>query len=180
MRTPIHTLKELGCDLLILTNAAGSLVSEAQPGSIMLLTDHINFTGVSPLFSEIESSRFVDMVDAYDPNLCDQLRKAALSKGITLHEGVYIWFCGPSFETPAEIKAAKKLGAAVVGMSTVPEVILARFFGLKVAALSIITNMAAGISNIALSHDQTIENAKYATHNLELLLGDFILNYENS
>ena len=180
MRTPIHTLKELGCDLLILTNAAGSLVSEAQPGSIMLLTDHINFTGVSPLFSEIEPSRFVDMVDAYDPNLCDQLRKASLSKGITLHEGVYIWFCGPSFETPAEIKAAKKLGAAGVGMSTVPEVILARFFGLKVAALSIITNMAAGISNIALSHDQTIENAKYATHNLELLLGDFILNYENS
>lgn len=180
MRTPIHTLKELGCDLLILTNAAGSLVPEAQPGSIMLLTDHINFTGVSPLFRETDSSRFVDMVDAYDPKLCDQFRDAAVSKEISLHEGVYIWFCGPSFETSAEIKAAKNLGAEAVGMSTVPEVILARFFGLKVAALSIITNMAAGMSKLALSHSQTMGNAKYAAHDLELLLGEFLLNYENS
>mgnify|MGYP001159589472 CR=1 FL=1 len=180
MRTPIHTLKELGCDLLILTNAAGSLVHEAQPGSIMLLTDHINFTGVSPLFKETESSRFVDMVDAYDPMLCNQFRDAALSKGITLHEGVYIWFCGPSFETSAEIKVAKNLGAQVVGMSTVPEVILARFFGLKVAALSIITNMAAGMSKVALSHEQTMGNANYAAHDLQSLLGEFLSNYENS
>ena len=180
MRTPVEILKELGCETLLLTNAAGSLIPEAQPGSVMLLTDHINFTGVSPLFGETESSRFVDMVDAYDPNLCDQFRKAASEKDITLHEGVYIWFCGPSFETPAEIKAAKNLGADAVGMSTVPEVILARFFGLKVAAVSIITNMAAGMSDDALSHDQTMENANQAANDLQALLSEFLSNYEKS
>lgn len=180
MRTPIQVLKELGCETLLLTNAAGSLVPEAQPGSVILLTDHINFTGVSPLFGETESSRFVDMVNAYDPNLCGQFRNAANSKDIKLHEGIYIWFCGPSFETPAEIKAAKTLGADVVGMSTVPEVILARFYGLKVAAVSIITNMAAGMSDVALSHDQTMENANQAANDLQALLGEFLLNYENS
>ena len=180
MRTPVETLKELGCETLLLTNAAGSLVPEAQPGSVMLLTDHINFTGVSPLFGETESSRFVDMVDAYDPTLGDQFRKAASEKDITLHEGVYIWFCGPSYETPAEIKAAKNLGADAVGMSTVPEVILARFFGLKVAAVSIITNMAAGMSDDALSHDQTMENANQAANDLQALLSEFLSNYEKS
>lgn len=178
MRTPIQSLKELGCETLLLTNAAGSLVPEAQPGSVMLLTDHINFTGVSPLFGEPESSRFVDMVNAYDPNLCGQFRNAAKTKEIELHEGVYIWFCGPNFETPAEIKAAKNLGADAVGMSTVPEVILARFFGLKVAAVSIITNMAAGMSDVALSHDQTMENATKAANDLQALLGEFLLNYQ--
>jgi purine-nucleoside phosphorylase len=142
MRTPVQTIKELGCETLILTNAAGSLLPESQPGSVMLLTDHINFTGVSPLFGETETSRFVDMGGAYNPSLCEKFRNAAKTKNITLHEGVYVWFCGPSFETPAEIRTAKLLGADAVGMSTVPEVILARFFGLKVAAVSIITNMA--------------------------------------
>lgn len=177
MRTPIHVLKELGCETLILTNAAGSLVPEAQPGSVMLLTDHINFTGISPLFGETESSRFVDMVDAYDPALKQQFRDAATTKGITLHEGNYIWFCGPNFETPAEINAAKNLGADAVGMSTVPEVILARFFGLKVAAVSIITNMAAGMSDVALSHDQTMENATKAANDLQALLGEVLSQY---
>ena len=120
------------------------------------------------------------MVDAYDPTLGDQFRKAASEKDITLHEGVYIWFCGPSFETPAEIKAAKNLGADAVGMSTVPEVILARFYGLKVAAVSIITNMAAGMSDDALSHDQTMENANQAAKDLQALLSEFLSNYEKS
>jgi len=180
MRTPICTLKELGCETIILTNAAGSLVPEAQPGSIMLLTDHINFTGVSPLFGERDSSRFVDMVDAYDPILCQAIRDSATKKGIVLHEGIYIWFCGPSFETVAEINAAKRLGADAVGMSTVPEVILARFFGLKVAAISIITNMAAGMSKKALSHDQTIKNANITANYIQELLEDFLLGYGNS
>tara|TARA_Y100000590_G_scaffold450487_1_gene590235 strand:- start:888 stop:1700 length:813 start_codon:yes stop_codon:yes gene_type:complete len=180
MKTPIQTLKELGCETLILTNAAGSLVPEIQPGSIMLLTDHINFTGVSPLFGETDSSRFVDMVNVYDPGLNQQFRDAADERGITLHEGVYIWFCGPSFETPSEIKAAKHLGADAVGMSTVPEVILARFFGLKISAVSIITNMAAGMNEVALSHDHTMENATKAAKDIHALLGEFLLKYETA
>ena len=180
MRTPVETLKELGCKTLLLTNAAGSLLPEAQPGSVMMLTDHINFTGVNPLFDETETSRFVDMGDAYDLSLCEQFRNAAKTKNITLHEGVYIWFCGPSFETPAEIRAAKILGADAVGMSTVPEAILARFYGLKVAALSIITNMAAGMSDEDLSHAQTMENAAMGANDLQGLLGEFLLNYETT
>ena len=146
----------------------------------MLLTDHINFTGVSPLFGYKGSSRFVDMVDAYDPMLCQGIRDSASKKGIVLHEGIYIWFCGPNFETVAEINAAKHLGADAVGMSTVPEVILARFYGLKVAAISIITNMAAGISKNELSHDQTMKNAETAAIYIQELLDDFILGYGNS
>ncbi len=180
MRVPIETLKALGCETLLLTNAAGSLLPEAQPGSVMLLTDHINFTGVSPLFGEKEISRFVDMVDAYHPSLCEKFRTAAQTQNITLHEGVYIWFSGPSFETSAEIRTAKLLGADAVGMSTVPEVILARFLGLKVAAVSIITNMAAGMSNEILSHEQTMENAAMAANDLQSLLSEFFLNYEKA
>ena len=177
MRIPVETLHGLGCETLLLTNAAGSLLPEAQPGSVMMLTDHINFTGVSPLFGETETSRFVNMADAYNPSLCDKFRDAAKTKNITLHEGVYVWFCGPSFETPAEIRTAKLLGADAVGMSTVPEVILARFFGLKVAAVSIITNMAAGMGDEDLSHTQTMENAGMAANDLQALLGEFLLNY---
>ena len=177
MRIPVETLHGLGCETLLLTNAAGSLLPEAQPGSVMMLTDHINFTGVSPLFGETETSRFVNMADAYNPILCDKFRDAAKTKNITLHEGVYIWFCGPSFETPAEIKAAKLLGADAVGMSTVPEVILARFYGLNVAAVSIITNMAAGMSDEHLTHAHSIKNAAKATSDLQTLLSEFLLQY---
>ena len=177
MKIPVQTLVELGCETLVLTNAAGSLVEDATPGSIMLLKDHINFTGVSPLFGESENSRFVDMVNAYDPTLRQKIRSIADEKNINIHEGVYIWFCGPSFETPAEIQAAKSLGADAVGMSTVPEVILARYSGLKVVALSIITNMAAGMSDLALSHEQTMENADHAAKDLELLLTEFLGTY---
>jgi purine-nucleoside phosphorylase len=177
MRIPVETLHGLGCETLLLTNAAGSLLPEAQPGSVMMLTDHINFTGVSPLFGETETSRFVNMSDAYNPSLCDKFRDAAKTKNITLHEGVYIWFCGPSFETPAEIQAAKLLGADAVGMSTVPEVILARFYGLNVAAVSIITNMAAGMSDEHLTHAHSIKNAAKATSDLQILLSEFLLQY---
>jgi len=109
--------------------------------------------------------------------LRQKIRSIADEKNINIHEGVYIWFCGPSFETPAEIQAAKSLGADAVGMSTVPEVILARYFGLKVVALSIITNMAAGMSDLALSHEQTMENADHAAKDLELLLTEFLGTY---
>ena len=170
MAVAIKTLKAIGCSSLVLTNAAGSLVKEASPGSVMLITDHINMTGVSPLFGAESNKRFVDMSNAYNPLLNNSMRSAAKSNGITLHEGVYAWFSGPQFETPAEIKAVKTLGADAVGMSTVPEVILARHQGLSLCAISVITNYAAGMSETALSHEQTISFASQAADTVECLL----------
>ena len=110
----------------------------------MLITDHINFSGSNPLFGEPSDRRFVGLTEAYDAGLRAAIEKAAKATGTTLHKGVYMWFSGPSFETPAEIRMARIMGANAVGMSTVPEVILARFLGLRVAACSVITNLAAG------------------------------------
>ncbi len=177
MKVPIRTLAGLGCESLILTNAAGSLMEAAQPGSVMLIKDHINFTGVSPLFGEKEITRFVDMTNAYNPDMRATFHKIADQQKLKLYEGVYIWFCGPSFETPAEIRAAKMMGADAVGMSTVPEVILARQAGMKVAALSVITNMAAGMSDEVLSHEQTMANAEKGIQDLQALLIRFLELY---
>jgi len=174
MAVAIQTLKAIGCSSLVLTNAAGSLLKEASPGSVMLITDHINMTGVSPLFGAESNKRFVDMSDAYNTSLNDSMRSAAKSNGITLHEGIYAWFSGPQFETPAEIKAVKILGADAVGMSTVPEVILARHQELPLCALSVITNYAAGLSETALSHEQTIAFASKAADTVEDLLASYL------
>jgi purine nucleotide phosphorylase len=175
MKVPVRTLAALGCDTLVLTNAAGSLRPEMAPGSVMMVADHINFTGVSPLFGEPGDARFVDLVDAYDPGLRARFRQAAKAGGVTLHEGVYIWFAGPSFETPAEIRAAGRLGADAVGMSTVPEVVLARHAGIKVAALSVITNMAAGMSEEKLSHLETLRvAAQRGSEDVRRLLHGFL------
>ena len=144
MRVPVGVVAALGAPPLLLTNAAGSLMAEAGPGSLALVTDHLNLSGMNPLYCEASDARFVPMADAYDPALRAGLRDAAAASGVPLREGVYAWFSGPSFETPAEIRMARTLGADLVGMSTVPEVILARFFGLRVAALSLVTNYAAG------------------------------------
>ena len=170
MAIAIQTLKAIGCSSLVLTNAAGSLVKEASPGSVMLITDHINMTGVSPLFGAESNKRFVDMTNAYNSSLSNSMRSAAKSNGITLHEGVYAWFSGPQFETPAEIKAVKTLGADAVGMSTVPEVILAHHQELPLCALSVITNYAAGMSETTISHEQTISFASQAADTVECLL----------
>lgn len=174
MKLPIRTLTALGCKTLLLTNAAGSLRPETPPGSIMAIADHINFVGVSPLFGEAGDGRFLDMTAAYDEGLRSRLREVAQRERIDLSEGVYAWFCGPDFETPAEIRAAKLLGADAVGMSTVPEVILARHAGLKVAALSIITNMAAGLSAAPLSHEQTLRAAREASTRATTLIRGFL------
>ena len=155
MRPALETLKALGAECLILTNAAGSLKDDMPPGSVMLITDHINFANRSPLIGEATDARFVGMTQAYDAALQDGARQAAAAEGIALSEGVYIWFSGPSFETPAEIRAARILGADAAGMSTVPEVILARFLGLRVAAFSVITNLAAGMTGAELTHEET-------------------------
>jgi purine-nucleoside phosphorylase len=155
MRPPLETLAALGVRTLILTNAAGSLRDDMPPGAVMLIEDHINLTGLSPLTGEATDARFVGMSRAYDADMQAWLLAAAATEGVVLHRGVYMWFPGPSFETPAEIRAARILGADAVGMSTVPEVVLARFLGLKVAALSVVTNFAAGITGAELSHEET-------------------------
>jgi inosine/guanosine/xanthosine phosphorylase family protein len=178
MKVAIRTLAEIGCEALLLTNAAGSLRLDMPPGSVMAITDHINFTGVNPLFDAGPGdSRFVDMVDAYDPALRQALLASADTVGVPCHQGVYIWFSGPSFETPAEIRAARALGADAVGMSTAPETILARHAGLKVAALSLMTNYAAGLGPGKLGHDQTIAVAKAAAADVQRLLHAFLERY---
>ena len=135
MRVPLETLRGIGVETLILTNAAGSLRPEVGPGSVMLIADHINFSGTNPLIGEAGDRQFVGMTEAYDDGLRTMARDAAAEAGVALAEGVYMWFSGPSFETPAEIRMARILGADAVGMSTVPEVILARFLGMRVARL---------------------------------------------
>jgi len=170
MAAPIATLARLGVRTLLLTNAAGSLHSGMGPGRLMLIRDHINWSGLNPLIGASGGVRFVDMTRAYDPGLAAALRRAAETAGIALAEGVYMWFSGPSFETPAEIRMARLLGADAVGMSTVPEVILARAMGLSVAAVSAITNLGAGLSEDALSHEHTQAMAVRARADLIALL----------
>jgi purine-nucleoside phosphorylase len=155
MREPIATLKALGCDTLILTNAAGSLRTEVGPGEVMLITDHINYSGINPLIGQRSDDRFVGMTAAYDPVLREALLAAAEREGVALATGVYMWFSGPSFETPAEIRMARLLGADAVGMSTVPEIILGRFFGLRCAAVSTVVNFAAGMTGAEITHAET-------------------------
>ncbi|PWJ22112.1 purine-nucleoside phosphorylase [Jannaschia seohaensis] len=174
MRLPLEVLAELGAEALIATNAAGSLQPDMPTGSLMLLSDHINFSGLNPLIGEPTDRRFVPMTDAHDPELRDALRRAARDEEVDLHEGVYAWYSGPSFETPAEIRALKILGADAVGMSTVPEIILARFLGLRAAAISTITNMAAGMSDENISHEHTKAMAPLGAAKLERVLTRFL------
>ncbi len=174
MRLPLEVLKALGGEALILTNAAGSLRPDIPPGELMLLSDHIDFSGRNPLIGEPTDARFVPMTDAHDPGLRASLKAAAAAEGVKLAEGVYAWFSGPSFETPAEIRAVRALGADAVGMSTVPEVILARFLGLKVAAISTVTNMAAGLSEEKISHEHTKAMAPLGAAKLERVLRGFL------
>lgn len=177
MKTPIDTFARLGCSAVILTNAAGGLNPAVGPGELMMISDHINFAGTNPLFGEDGDRRFVGLTQAYDAGLQGLFQEAAAAEGIPLASGVYMWFNGPSFETPAEIRAARILGADAVGMSTVPEVILARFFGLKVAAVSTITNFAAGMTGNELSHEETKENGPKGAAKLRRLLPRVIAAY---
>ena len=170
MRAPIEALKQAGVDRLILTNSAGSTNPDMGPGSIMQIKDHINFSGTNPLFGEPTDKRFVGLTTAYDKSLRKNFRKHAKALDIKLHRGVYMWFSGPSFETPAEIRMSRIMGADAVGMSTVPEVILARFFDMEVAAFSIITNYAAGMTGNELSHTETKEVAPQGGEKIARLL----------
>jgi len=177
LRVPVRALQAAGASILVLTNAAGSLRPAVGPGSLMAITDHINMTGVNLLMGPNDESigpRFPPLRDAYDPALLSTLRESARDLGIALAEGVYLAVTGPSFETPAEIRAYRTMGADAVGMSTVQETILARHCGLRVAAVSVITNLAEGMSDEALSHEQTLRAAQAGAGDLARLLLEFI------
>ena len=177
IRTPVRALHAAGAEILVLTNAAGSLRPEIGPGRLMLITDHINLSGVNVLAGPNDDSigpRFPSLRDAYDPELGDRLRAAATELGTDLAEGVYLAVSGPTFETPAEIRALRILGADAVGMSTVHETAVARHAGLRVAAVSAITNLAEGMGDEALSHEQTLRDAQHAADALAPLLVRFV------
>jgi inosine/guanosine/xanthosine phosphorylase family protein len=177
LRVPIRALRAAGASIVVLTNAAGSLHPSVGPGSLMAIRDHINLTGVNLLAGPNDDSvgpRFPSLRDAYDPALLATLRAAAAEVGIALAEGVYLAVMGPSFETPAEIRAFQALGADAVGMSTVQETILARHCGLRVAAVSVITNLAEGMSDEPLTHEQTLRAAQEGAGDLARLLLEFI------
>jgi len=177
MRVPLEVLAELGVETLIVTNACGSFRADIPPGDLMLVADHINYSGLSPLIGEPTDRRFVNLTDAYDPGIRAALAAQAEALGIPMKEGVYAWYSGPNFETPAEIRALKILGADAVGMSTVPEVILGRFLGMRCAAVSVVTNMAAGLGNEHISHEHTKASAPVGAAKLERILGGFLADF---
>lgn len=174
MRPVLDAVQEAGIGTLILTNAAGSLKPSMGPGSLMMLTDHINVSGMNPLIGQHGDENFVPMTNAYDPALRKQLLAAAKKEKIAIKQGVYVWFSGPSFETPAEIRMSQVIGGAAVGMSTAPETIMARRLGMRVAAVSIITNLAAGIKGASPSHEETKREGEKAAAKMQKLLTRFI------
>ncbi|MCR2042639.1 purine-nucleoside phosphorylase [Anaerosalibacter massiliensis] len=176
---PIRVMKSMGIETIIVTNAAGGINEKFSPGDLMLITDHINFTGKNPLMGKNIDElglRFLDMTSAYDENLISIAKKSSKTLGINLKEGVYMWFTGPTYETPAEVKLARILGADAVGMSTVPEVIIARHGGMKVLGISCITNMAAGILDKPLNHEEVVETSEKVKGTFEKLVREIVKN----
>ena len=169
----VRMMKILGVQDLILTNACGCACEAWHAGELMMLTDFINLSGLNPLSGpnlDGFGPRFPDMTDAYDRELRSLCRKAAEAEGITLREGVYAWFQGPTYETPAEVRMAMTLGAQAVGMSTVPETIVARHCGIRVLGLSCMTNMAAGLGDGNLNHEEVLQAADGAKENFTRLI----------
>ena len=160
---PVRVMKQLGIEKVIVTNAAGGVNPEFEAGDLMMITDHINNVGINPLIGPNDSDlgvRFPDMSSAYDPAYQELIEQVAKDLGISLQKGVYVWNSGPSYETPAEIRMLQKVGGDAVGMSTVPEVVVAQHSGMKVLGLSCISNMAAGILDQPLSHEEVIETTE--------------------
>jgi xanthosine phosphorylase len=177
IRTPVRALKAAGAEIVLLTNAAGSLRADLGPGRLMLIEDHINMTATNVLAGPNDDElgpRFPSLRDAYDPQLRAAMRVAAGQTGVELLEGVYIAVSGPSFETPAEIRAFHTLGADAVGMSTVHETIAARHSGLRVVAVSAITNFAEGMGDEPVSHEQTLRDGAKAAADLGPLITRFV------
>ena len=177
MTSAVRTMKLLGCEMLFVTNAAGSLRPEVDAGSLVAITDHINLLPGTPMIGandERFGPRFFSMSNAYDADIRDLVKDTAAAKGITLHEGVFVAYPGPNFETAAEIRMMSRLGADTVGMSVVPEVISARHCGLKVTGVSVITNLAEGLSPFQLSHEQTLKYAAIGAKDLVALILAFL------
>lgn len=180
MFAAVEAFKRLGGRTLFLTNAAGGLHADWPPPALVAIVDHINFAGANPLIGLPTEKRFVPLTQAYDGALLATLKSAARAAEVELREGVYMWFSGPSFETPAEIRAAKILGADLVGMSTVPEVLISRYFGLRVVACSLVTNFAAGLSGGDPSHEETQAVAARGSRQFRALLKAFIAAYQDA
>jgi purine-nucleoside phosphorylase len=176
---PVRVLADFGIRDLVLTNAAGGINTQFRPGDLMLITDHINFMGVNALRGPLPPGRerFIDMTRAYDPGLNGLLRKAGKLARVPLREGVYVAVPGPCYETPAEIRAFATLGGDAVGMSTVPEVAVARQCEMNVLALSCITNLAAGRSQATISHHEVLAVGKLARQSAARLFGQFAKLY---
>ena len=177
MAGALRTLKRWGVKALVQTNASGSLRPHNPPGSLVLISDHINAPQRSPLIGEQGSERFVDMSTAYDAELRTQALKVAHERNMVLSQGVYVWALGPQFETPAEIRMFAAWGADLVGMSTVPETILARHAGLRVMGLGLITNMAAGMSAEALTHALTLQQAQASGERASAFLAAVVASF---
>jgi purine-nucleoside phosphorylase len=176
---PIRCMIGLGIDDLIVTNAAGGVNSSFKPGDLMIIKDHINFAGNNPLIGknlDEKGPRFVDMTYAYNKDLINIALSCGKSLNLDLKTGVYMWFSGPTYETPAEVKMAGILGADAVGMSTVPEVIVANHEGIRILGISCITNMASGILDAPLNHEEVVETSMRVKNEFEGLVIDIIKN----
>ena len=177
LRTMIRAVRRAGADTLFLSNAAGSLRPAMRVSELMLIRDHINFLGFNPLAGPNEEAfgpRFFPVHDAWDPELRVRVRGVAAAQGITLHEGVYVAFRGPSFETPAEIRMAQGWGADAVGMSSVPDCLIARHCGMRVVGVSCLTNMGAGLSDEVLTHAHTLAMAARGAAAFERLVTEAV------
>ncbi|MDR3331030.1 MAG: purine-nucleoside phosphorylase [Synergistaceae bacterium] len=180
---PVRILGELGVKTLFATNASGGINLSYAPGDLVAIYDHINYMGTNPLIGANEDKwgpRFPDMTYAYDREYIEKLCGVAREDGITLHKGVYIAFTGPSYETPAEIRMARVMGADVVGMSTVPEVIVANHMGMRVLAVSCVSNYAAGITASKLHHQEVLDGMAKAAGSLERLVRGFLRSVERA
>jgi len=174
---PIRVMHSLGVRTLVVTNAAGGINFDYAVGDIMLITDHINFMGSNPMIGKNDDTfgeRFFDMGKAYTPALCKLAQTCAKKLNMHLHEGVYVAVTGPSYETPAEIRAFRALGADAVGMSTVPEVIAARHCGMDILGLSLITNHAAGVKDEVLGHEEVMEVGQMKAKEMQALVANII------
>lgn len=180
MAAPLETLAFLGLRMILFTCSVGSVNADMYPGTLSLVRDHINLSGLNPLIGVAEEAGFLSMTEAYDSRMIQRLKRAAIGAGVQLREGVYMWFSGPTFETPAEVKMARTLGADMVGMSLVPEVILARRLAMRVAAVGVITNFGAGFSGGDPTHAQTTEIAHQGSISVKRLIRAFLKSKDDA
>jgi len=179
LKTLVRTIKELEIENFFISNAAGSLNPNIKPTSLMIITDHINLMGFNPLVGENDEAfgeRFIPMADAWNKDLSYKLKQSANNLGINMEQGVYIAVRGPNFETPAEIRMMQKLGGDAVGMSSVPDCLIAKHCGLNVVGCSCITNMGEGLSDEKLNHSHTLQNADIASNNFIEVVKEFVKN----